>query len=40
MHPVAKNLKRAYREPEKKELPPAMEELLRKLQAAEETSNA
>ncbi|MFD0859610.1 hypothetical protein [Roseovarius aquimarinus] len=40
MHPVAKNLKRAYREPEKQELPPAMEDLLRKLREAEEQADA
>ncbi|MFX0546029.1 hypothetical protein ACEWPL_010830 [Roseovarius sp. S1116L3] len=32
MNPVAKNLKRAYREAEPQDMPPEMAELLRKLQ--------
>jgi hypothetical protein len=35
MNPVAKNLKRAYREPEQQDMPPEMAKLLRQLQEQE-----
>ncbi|MFX0543699.1 hypothetical protein ACEWPM_018630 [Roseovarius sp. S4756] len=38
MNPVAKNLKRAYREAEPQDMPPEMADLLRKLQEQDKQS--